>query len=241
MTRELIIISVLVINTACGYQNEVNEEPIQFEFKSDTTYFLGKWYDPESGALLKEQEFFEKVPNGFQIIYHENGTIKDSGYFKLGLADGFRCIYDLKGVLIKKFRYQNDSLKELVTFNDFGRIKTYEFFEYGTKRIGLLEFDRGGHITSRIGNYAQLTQVKSRGDSALIELELAQPPGYQRKVYMFSIPNWKSVPSELVESNIRRRTNNLIVVPNYNAKNRYALMVQLIKDDHLSSDTLTFI
>lgn len=239
LTRAILIISILIVNTTCRYQDEKNDEPIQFEFESDTTYFLGKWYDPESGTLLKEQEFFEKVPNGYQIIYHENGTVQDSGYFKHGLAHGFRCIYDLKGGVIKKFRYQNDSLKELVTFDDFGRIKTYEFFKYGTERIGLLEFDRWGHIKSRTGKYAQLTKINSRGKAAQIELEIAHPPGYQRKVSMFSLSDWQSIPIELVEPNIHRRANTLIVLPKNNAKNHFALIVQLIKDDHQSSDTLT--
>lgn len=238
MIKAFSIVSTLLVISACGFKEE--KEQIQFEFTTDTSYFLGKWYDPESGALLQAQEFYNKVPNGFQIIYHDNGEVRDSGNFRHGLAHGERYIYNNNGEVLEKYRYQNDSLKELITFDDHENISTYEFFNHGAKRVGMIKLDPKGKIVDHFGKFASITDIKLIGKVAKIKAEIACPMGFERSLSLHTIPSWESVPFDLNIIDRYGCSSSLIIIPNCNQKIRYGLIIELVKEGQGSTDTLIF-
>lgn len=190
--------------------------------------------------MIKAQEFYEKVPNGFQIIYHENGEVIDSGYFRMGLAHGVRCIYDKEGKMRKKYRYYNDSLKELTTYDNYENVSTYEFFQFGTERIGMIVLDPKGNIVEHYGKFANITHLNLLGDVMQIGAEMACPIGFKRSVKLFTVPNWQSVPFTLHFSDRNDCSTPLIVLPKIKQKSQYGLIVYLENKGQVSSDTLIF-
>jgi len=63
-----------------------------------------------SDGLLKSFRVYDSSYNGYRLLFHPNGTLKQIGEIKKGKADGLKLFFTDEGELVKKIRFKNGNL-----------------------------------------------------------------------------------------------------------------------------------
>ena len=91
----------------------------------------------ESGSLNFSYELIDGQQNGRFISYHENGTIKDKGYYNMGVKVGKWKSFSIGGLLISEVSFNNLGKKDGIwkVWNDNGELSAIIIYDSGN-RIG---------------------------------------------------------------------------------------------------------
>lgn len=146
MKKVLFIIFTLIISNSIA-QNIVE---LNGKFISNNGIPLeGKFHMLyESGSLNFSYELIDGQQNGKFISYYEDGTIKDKGYYKMGVKVGKWKSFSAGGSLISEVSFNNLGKKDGIwkVWNDNGELSAIMIYDSGNRIGNWKSLDKQGQI-----------------------------------------------------------------------------------------------